>query len=108
MNLHNVNFANSDLRQSVFSDILGNITSLALTPDGKCSATADMDVDTHLWQVGKGKQLLTFHGQTIVSGSGDRKVKFWQIRFNPSTKSHAQSSWRDRKWRMSRMWATKY
>jgi hypothetical protein len=59
MNLHNLNFANSDLRQSVFSDILGNITSLALTPDGKCSATADMDVDTHLWQVGKGKQLLT-------------------------------------------------
>jgi hypothetical protein len=70
--------------------------------------TVDMDVDTHLWQVGKGKQLLTFHGQTIVSGSGDRKVKFWQICFNRSTKSHAQSSWRDRKWRMSRMWATKY
>jgi hypothetical protein len=28
MNLHNVNEANFDLRQSVFSDILGNITSL--------------------------------------------------------------------------------
>jgi WD40 repeat protein/transcriptional regulator with XRE-family HTH domain len=94
INLHNVNFANSDLRQSVFSDILGGVMSLALTADGKCAATGDLDSDIHLWDVGKGKQLLTFHGhinwvmsvcfspdgQTLASGSYDKTVKLWDIR----------------------------
>jgi WD40 repeat protein len=93
-NLHNVNFANSDLRQSVFSDLLGNVASLALTPDGKCLATADFDGNIHLWQVRQGKQLLTFQGhtnwvtsvsfspdgQTLVSGSYDTTVKLWDVR----------------------------
>jgi len=94
INLHNVNFANSDLRQSVFSDILGGVMSLAVTADGKCAATGDLDSDIHLWDVGKGKQLLTFHGhinwvmsvcfspdgQTLASGSYDKTVKLWDIR----------------------------
>src|SRR4028118_496028 len=63
INLHNVNFANSDLRQSVFSEILGGVMSLALTPDGKCTATADLDSDIHLWDVGKRKPLLTFRSE---------------------------------------------
>jgi WD40 repeat protein len=106
MNLHNVNFANSDLRQSVFSDLLGSVTSLALTPDGKCAATADMDGNIHLWQVGTGKQLLTFQGhtnwvksvclspdgQTLASGGDDKTVKLWDVRTGICLRTYAGHS----------------
>ncbi|MBD0301852.1 MAG: NACHT domain-containing protein, partial [Tolypothrix sp. T3-bin4] len=106
MNLHNVNFANSDLRQSVFSDLLGNVTSLALTPDGKCAATADLDNNIHLWDVQKGKQLLTFQGhthwvksvawspdsQTLASSSYDHTVKLWDVRTGICLKTYTGHS----------------
>ncbi len=106
MNLHNVNFANSDLHQSVFSDLLGSVTSLALTPDGKCAATADMDGNIQLWQVGTGKQLLTFQGhtnwvksvclspdgQTLASGGDDKTVKLWDVRTGICLRTYAGHS----------------
>ncbi|MEG5039827.1 MULTISPECIES: WD40 domain-containing protein [unclassified Microcoleus] len=106
INLHNVNFANSDLCQSVFSDIFGNITSLALTPDGKCVATAGLDNNIHLWDVQKGKQLLTFQGhtywvksvawspdsQTLASSSYDHTVKLWDVRTGICLKTYTGHS----------------
>ena len=106
INLHNVNFANSDLCQSVFSDILGAVTSLALTPDGKCAATADLDNNIHLWDVQKGKQLLTFQGhthwvksvawspdsQTLASSSYDHTVKLWNVRTGICLKTYTGHS----------------
>ncbi|MEG4281419.1 NACHT domain-containing protein [Microcoleus sp. MON1_C1] len=105
INLHNVNFTNSDLCQSVFSEILGNVTSLALTPDGKCAATADLYNNIHLWDVQKGKQLLTFQGhthwvksvawspdsQTLASSSYDHTVKLWDVRTGICLKTYSTS-----------------
>ncbi|XZN89853.1 MAG: NB-ARC domain-containing protein [Microcoleus sp.] len=106
INLHNVNFANSDLCQSVFSDILSPVTSVALTPDGKCVATADIDNNIHLWDVQKGKQLLTFQGhthwvksvawspdsQTLASSSYDHTVKLWDVRTGICLKTYTGHS----------------
>lgn len=105
INLHNVNFANSDLRQSVFSEILGGVTSLALTADGKCAATADLDNNIHLWDVQKGKQLLTFQRHTqwvksvawspdsqTLASSYHHTVKLWDVRTGICLKTYTGHS----------------
>ncbi|MBE9129400.1 MULTISPECIES: eIF2A-related protein [unclassified Coleofasciculus] len=105
INLHNVNFANSDLCQSVFSDILGGVTSLALTADGKCAATADLDNNIHLWDVQKGKQLLTFQRHTqwvksvawspdsqTLASSYHHTVKLWDVRTGICLKTYTGHS----------------
>jgi WD40 repeat protein len=53
-NLHNVNFAYSDLSKSVFTEILDRIMSVAFSPNGKLLATGDADGQTYLWQVEDG------------------------------------------------------
>jgi hypothetical protein len=83
MNLHNVNFANSDLRQSVFSEILGGLISVALSQDGKLLATGNADRHIRLWQVRTGQQLLTLRGHTnwvrSVAFSADQTVRLWDV-----------------------------
>lgn len=94
INLHNVNFAHSDLRQSVFSEAMGNILSVAFSPDGELFATGDTDCNIRLWQTRTGQQLLTLRGHTnwvrsvafspdgkiLASGSADRTVRLWDYR----------------------------
>ncbi|OKH15864.1 hypothetical protein NIES592_04940 [Fischerella major NIES-592] len=91
--LHNVNFTNSDLTKSVFSEILVAVLSLALSPDGKLLATGDANGNVYLWQVQTGKHLLTLRGHTnqvfsvafspqgniLASGSFDSLLKIWDV-----------------------------
>jgi WD40 repeat protein len=92
-NLHNVNFAYSDLSKSVFTEILDRIMSVAFSPNGKLLATGDADGQTYLWQVEDGKLLFACvghsgwvrsvafspDGQTLASGSEDQTVKLWDV-----------------------------
>src|SRR5919202_437710 len=92
VNLHHVNFAHADLRESVFTDKFSQILSVAFSPDGKFLATGDVNHEIHLWQVETGKELLTCkidegwvwsvafsaNGRFLAS-SANRTVNLWDV-----------------------------
>jgi WD40 repeat protein/DNA replication protein DnaC len=94
VNLHQVNFAYSDLSKSVFSEPLGSVLSVAFSYDGKFWATGDADKNIYLWRVADGQLIntcvghtnwvrsLSFHPkkQILASGSNDRVVRLWNIK----------------------------
>ncbi|NEQ21583.1 MAG: hypothetical protein F6K28_20675, partial [Microcoleus sp. SIO2G3] len=94
MTLQRVNFADSDLSKSVFTQAFDRIVSVAFSPDGKLLATGDVVGQVRLWQVVDGQQVLTFQGHTnwvssiafspdgqllAVSGSSESTVKLWEV-----------------------------
>jgi WD40 repeat protein len=94
VNLHNVNFTNSDLSNSVFTESLGNILWATFSPDGQLLATCDTDCQVRLWQVQTGKLVLLCEGhcnwvrfvafnpdgQILASCGADCTVKLWNVR----------------------------
>ncbi len=93
VNLHQVNFSGSDLAKSTFTENLGYIFGMAVSPDGKLLATTDSYGKIHLWRVADGQQILSWDahigwvrsltfspdGKTIISGSEDATVKLWDV-----------------------------
>jgi WD40 repeat protein len=93
VNLHDVNFANSDLSRCVFTETLGNILSATFSPDGQILATCDTDCHVRLWEVKTGKLLLicqghnnwvraiafSLDGQILASCGADCTVKLWNV-----------------------------
>ncbi|MEH2070153.1 MAG: NB-ARC domain-containing protein [Nostoc sp.] len=91
-NLHDLNFAYSDLSKSIFTETFGSILSVTFSPDGKFLATGDADGKVRLWNF-DGKQLFTCKGHTrrvwsvafspdsntLASGSDDRTVRLWDV-----------------------------
>ena len=94
MTLQRVNFANSDLAKSVFTQAFDRITAVTFSPDGKSLATSDVIGQVRLWQVADGQQLMTFQGHSdwissiafspdgkLLASSGtsdDPTVKLWE------------------------------
>jgi len=91
--LHNVNFAEANLTDSIFTQTFGSIHSVAFSANRKILATSDTLGDIRLWRIADGKQIfickghtysvrsLVFScdGQTLASGSSDRTVKLWDV-----------------------------
>ncbi|MBE8990432.1 NB-ARC domain-containing protein [Nostoc sp. LEGE 12450] len=93
VNLHQTNFAYSDLTKSTFTANLSYTFTLAVSPNGNLLAIGDTLGQISLWQTTDGQQCLTWEahtgwvrsivfsadGQTLFSGSDDQTVKQWDL-----------------------------
>ncbi len=93
VNLHDVNFTDSDLSSCVFTETLGNILSATFSPDGKLMATCDTDCHVKLWQVQTGQLVMICQGHVnwvrsiafspdgkiLASCGADCLVKLWNV-----------------------------
>ncbi len=91
--LHQVNFAESDLARSAFTETFSNVLSVAFSPDGQTIAKSDEQGWVTIWQVGTVQQLRSFQahsnwvftvafspdGRTLATGGLDRTVKLWDL-----------------------------
>ncbi|AFY48171.1 WD40 repeat-containing protein [Nostoc sp. PCC 7524] len=94
VNLHQVNFAYSDLTKSVFTQTIGGFVSVAFSPNGQFLATGNTNGNICIWQTANSQPILNCEGhqnyvravifspdgQTLASGSDDQTVKLWDLR----------------------------
>jgi WD40 repeat protein len=93
VDLHGVNFGNSNLSRSVFNESLGNVWSVVFSPDGQFLAVSDSNGEIHLWRMADYKKVLTFRGhrnwvcalafspdgRVLASSSADSSLKLWRV-----------------------------
>jgi WD40 repeat protein len=93
MNLHDTNFARTDVAKSIFTETFSSIHSIAFSPDGHCLASGDFNGDIRLWDARTHQlqsilsghtnwvQAVTFSpdGRTLASGSFDCTVRLWDV-----------------------------
>jgi predicted NACHT family NTPase len=103
-----VNFAETNLADSVFTKALGSVQSVAFSIDGRLLATGDYNGVVRLWEAASGRELLTCKrhthkvnsvtfspdGKTLASGSDDQTVRLWDINSGECLNTlHGHSSW---------------
>ena len=108
--LHTIDFTQTDLSRSLFTEILGIVFTVALSPDGTQLATGDAEGGLRLWQVRAGKLLLTLEGhqgwvwsvafsadgQTLASCSSDKTIRLWDLQTGQCLQTlhgHSGSIW---------------
>ncbi|GAB1542501.1 NB-ARC domain-containing protein [Scytonema sp. NUACC21] len=93
VNLHYVNFRQSNLSKSVFAEHLGGVLSIAFSSNGQILATSDTNGEIHLWELATSKKIFICKGHTnwtfsvafspkgniLASGSYDQTIKLWDV-----------------------------
>ena len=109
MNLHQVDFTDSDLSKSVFIQTFGYVLSVAISPDGQRLATGDGNGQVRLWRTSDGQPLAILQdgatswvwsvafspdGQRLASGSVDQTVKLWNLQTGQHIRTlHGHENW---------------
>ena len=93
ISLRDVNFTDTDLERSVFTETFGSILSVTFSPDGNRLAAGTDNGEVRLWNIVDGTPLHTCEGHTdwvrsvafspkgdiVVSGSDDQTVRLWEV-----------------------------
>jgi WD40 repeat protein/nucleoside phosphorylase len=93
LELHDLNFENSDFRGTVFADTFGSVPAVAFDHSGDKVAAGTFNGEIRVWQTADGRQLLKLSGHNdwvsslsispnddiIASGSNDQTVKMWDL-----------------------------
>ncbi|MCB9148733.1 MAG: hypothetical protein H6641_08220 [Caldilineaceae bacterium] len=90
--LTDVNFTGADLARSQFSDNLGAITYIAVSPDGQLLAAGTYDGEIRLWQTNDFQSCKIMHqpspvwciafspdGETLASCGAEQSIYLWDI-----------------------------
>ncbi len=92
--LHEADFTDAQISQTVFAETFGGVVGVAFSPDGQRLATSDTKGDIQIWDTQTGVQLrrcrghkhwtwavaFSPDGQYLASASDDYRVKLWGVK----------------------------
>jgi WD40 repeat protein len=98
VNLHQVNFAHGEFTRTVFAESLGNVWSVAFSPNGQWLVASDSTGEIHLWAIADNQNISTSSKRSfqahpnwicalafspdsrwLASSGFDQVVKIWDV-----------------------------
>jgi WD40 repeat protein len=91
--LHDADFTDTQISQTVFAETFGGVVGVTFSPDGQRLATSDTKGDIQIWDTHTGEQLIRCRGhqhwtwavafspdgEYLASASDDYLVKLWHV-----------------------------